>query len=300
MKNFFDDATFQEEIKRATAKARDHLNSIQPATSIHSGDCFLFTESLDLPVRWVATLQHKDSSDLWYFVAADDFPLVGSCDIELPESDPSSPMVIRCEVGLWVRSEDVDRDKYLGRIDAEIVSQAKERLSQMVHGDVIVTESASIAEADPDYVEWIQELSRVAELAEARIQAEPVVLRFSSFGTAWENLSLVAERRAEYTTLAADALGLVPSSKTPLGCKLPSMLPGELVVQRDGDELDVMYFPSVNGDVPPSLKPTKREDIKDGKWVMGAEGAWTWSEALLFTDGNVAFSIGAEKFEVRL
>ena len=267
MKNFFDDSKFQEEIKRATAKARDHINSIQPATSIHSGDCFLFTESLDLPVRWVAALQHKDSLDLWYFVAADDFPLVGSCDIELPESDPNSPLVIRCEVGLWVRSDDVDLEKYLGRIAAEFVSQARDRLSQMVQGDVIVTESASVAEVDPDYVEWIHELHRAAELAEARIQAEPVVLPFSSFGTAWENLSLVAERRAEYTTLAADASGLVPSSKTPLGCKVPSKLPGELVVQQDGDELDVMYFPSVDGDVPPQLKLAKGINIKDGEWV---------------------------------
>ena len=41
--------------------------------------------SLTIAPSRLAALQHRDSSDLWYFVAADDFSLVGSCDIELPE-----------------------------------------------------------------------------------------------------------------------------------------------------------------------------------------------------------------------
>jgi len=88
------------------------------------------------------------------------------------------------------------------------------------------------------------ELSVVCEQIGSRLQAEPVVLPKPIFDAEWTGLSIVAEHRAEYgVSLAADANGKTePDSEVPASLPLKSALPGQLLLQRDGDKFDLVYF----------------------------------------------------------
>lgn len=300
MKDFFANPQFQEQLRHAADEAREHVKTIQPVSSVNAGDSFLFSESLDHPVRWVAIVKHKDNPSLWFLVAADDFPFAGSCDIELPESNPMAPLVLRCSVGFWAHADDVELDRYVGRLNNDTVADAKNRLSEMVHGDVPVTESGIITDRDSEYVDWISEIAHLAEQIESRLQSEPVLLRMTTSDTSWTKRALVAEKQGEQMSLAADAAGQQPPAEIPPGIVLPSELPGVMVLQRDGDKLDLVYFPSSDDDSPRALTFASGISAASGSWVQGADHVWTWSQTLSANQDSVSLVVGAEKFEIQL
>jgi len=299
MKDFFADPAFQEELRRTAANARNAIAAVGSISEIGSGDSFLFSESEDLPVRWVAILQHKDNASLWFLVAADEFSQVGTCDVEVPESDPMAPLALRCNVGIWVHQDDDILENYVGRLNAESVADARSRLSEMVHGKVPVTDHGLVAEANDDYRMWIAELSEVAHEIENRLQAELVSLPMQSFDTSWVREPMVASHLADFTaSLAADATGVNETAQTPPGLALPSQLPGALVLQREGDEFDLVYFPASKEEQPPRLIRASGVKTQEGHWALRPDGAWVWSQPLLAVDGRVFVAFGGEKFDV--
>ncbi len=302
MKDFFDDPDFQTELRAAAAASRKRLDELGSIDEISSGDCFFFSESDDLPVRWVVVLQHKDDATLWFLVAADEFSQVGTCDVEVPESSPMAPLVLRCNIGFWAHQDDVDFDRYVGRLDADSVANAKSRLSEMVHGQVPVTLHGTVADANDDYREWMVELSVVSDQIETRLQAEPVVLLKPTFDTSYTELAIVAEHRADYgVSLAADANGSAASeSVAPPSLPLKSSLPGQLLLQRDGDEFDLVYYPVSADDQPPKLVSAMGLKVKDGYWDVGADGVCTWSQSLSSEKGHVSFVIGGSAFDINI
>ncbi len=302
MKDFFADPQFQEKLRRSAAEAREKIADIGTVSEIGSGDCFFIPESDDLPVRWVAVLQHKDNPSLWFLVAADEFSQVGTCDVEIPEANPMAPLVMRCNLGLWAHQDDIDLTRYVGRLDAESVSNARSRLSEMVRGEVPVTAHGVVAEANDDYREWMAELSVVCNDIETRMHAEPVVLYRPVFDTSWTELSIVAEHRTDYSTsLAADPTGeMLSAADVPPALALESKLPGELLLQRDGDEFDLVYFPSSQDDQPPRLAKAVGLKVKDGDWVMGPDGVCTWSQTLTLVDGHVSFVIAGKAYDIAM
>jgi hypothetical protein len=300
MKDFFKDPAFQNQLRQASADARKSIDSMEAITEVSSGDCFLFAESDDLPLRWVAVLRHKDDPAIWFLLAADEFAKVGTCDIEIPESNPMAPLIMRGNVGLWAHQDDIDLDRYVGRLDSESVADAKSRLSEMVNGEVPVTEHGMVAEANEDYRDWIAELTTVCQEIETRLQAEPVVLLRPVFDTSYTELSVVAECRAVYdTSLAADANGTSDSeSDAPPSLALKSSLPGQLLLQKDGDDFDLVYFPGSPDDHPPRLVRAAGLSVNEGEWLAGADGVCTWTQPLSSVDGRVSFVIAGSAFDI--
>jgi hypothetical protein len=302
MKDFFNDPELQTALRAAAASSRQSLAEIGSIHEVSSGDCFFFSESDDLPVRWVAALQHKDDPSMWFLVAADEFSQVGTCDIEVPDSSPMAPLVLRCNIGFWAHQDDVDLDRYVGRLDADSVADAKSRLSEMVHGQVPATLHGTIAEANDEYREWMAELSVVCEQIESRLQAEPVVLLKPIFDTSYTSLAIVAEHHAEHSlNLAADASGPTASeSDAPPSLVLKSDLPGQLLLQRDGDEFDLVYYPASSEDQPPRLVSAAGLKVKNGYWDVGADRVCTWSQSLSSVEGHVSFVIGSSAFDINV
>jgi len=298
MKNFFNDPEFQAELQRDATQARDHLANMKPIGKLTAGDSFFFVESNDLPVRWVCVLPHVDNSSLWFLVAADEYPKIGTCDIELPEPHPWAPLALRCSVGFWAHFDDLNVKEYVGRLEGESIADARHRLSEMVVGQVPITEHGLIAEAGDDYRDWIAELAAIAEQIEARLQAEPVVLAKVEFNSSWSHLALVAERPAEYFSLAADTIGTQEPVQVPFSVKLPSKLSGVLLLQRDGEKFDLVYYPANGNDHPPRVVFATCVDARSGEWNRGVDGVWTWSQSLAATDDRVEITIGAEKFSI--
>lgn len=299
MKNFFNDARFQVDLQHQAKEARERLSSMPPLNELSGGDSFLFAESYDLPVRWVCILQHLDNSSLWYLVAADEFSSIGTCDIELPESHPLAPLALRCAVGFWAHRDDLSTGDFVGRLDSESVADARHRLAEMVGGRVPATEHGLVAEANDDYRDWIAQLSEVAELIEMRMHAEPVVLAKSVFDTSWTRLKLVSDRHSDFTmSLAADAVGAQQPVQAPPARVLPSKLAGELLLQVDGDNFDLVYYPTAVDEPPPGLILGTGINARLGEWKHGVDGVWTWSQHLSAKNGYVNLTIGCESFSI--
>lgn len=301
MKEFLSDPEFQQELSQEAEAVREHLRTLRPATAITAGTSFLFAETLNLPVQWVAVLQHKDNSSLWFLVAADDYPLVGSCDIELAEAASLAPLVLRCGVGLWAHAADIEADKYVGSIDPAYVDYARDRLSGMVLGDLPSTEACRIADSDPDYEEWLGELSRAAGQIEARIQSEPVVRGAGAFSTDWSRpFFQVAEEPSDYGALAADSTGQLQPEAPSHGRLLKSSLPGKLVALLADGELDLLYEPSERGESPPGVVVVGHDDDDQGSWKLKPDGRLLWSVPIPLHEGRVTFRLGTESFTVEL
>lgn len=302
MKDFFADPQFKEELRRSAAETREKIADIGTVSEIGSGDCFFIPESDDLPVRWVAVLQHKDNPSLWFLVAADEFSQVGTCDVEIPEANPVAPLVMRCNVGVWAHKDDIDLTRYIGRLDSESVAGARSRLSEMVRGEVPITEHGIVAEGNDEYRDWMAELSDIAGQIESRMHSEPVVLHNPVFDSSWTDLAIVVEHRPDYVTdLAADAAGLQkPTADAPPALAIESSLPGQLLLQRDGDGFDLVYFPTSEEDRPPKLTNAVGLQVKHGHWEIGADGVYTWSQPLPMSGGHISFTVGGKAFDIAL
>jgi hypothetical protein len=300
MKNLFDDPNFREASKRNAALTRERIAQLRCPNTLSAGDSFVFTESYDLPVRWVCVFAHVDNPLLWFLVAADEYHQVGTCDIELPESHPLAPLALRCKVGFWAHRDDLNMNEYLGNLEGDFVLDARYRLSEMVLGKVPITEHGLIAEANDEYSDWLAELMEVAERIESRLQAEPVVLANATFDLAWSRDPMVEMRHSETASLAADGFGAQKPIQLPPATRLPSKLPGRLLLQRDEDTYDLVYYPSPNNETPPKLTFANILDVRTGDWKRGADGVWTWSQPLGVKNSEVLLILGVERFKIHI
>ncbi|MEX0819503.1 MAG: hypothetical protein WD070_07910 [Pirellulaceae bacterium] len=64
MKEFLSDPEFQQELSQEAEAVREQVRTLRPATVVTAGGSYLFTETLNLPVQWVAILPHKDNGAL--------------------------------------------------------------------------------------------------------------------------------------------------------------------------------------------------------------------------------------------
>lgn len=300
MKNLFDDPDFRETSKRNALLVREKTSQLRCPDKLSAGDSFVFIESYDLPVRWVCVLMHVDNPSLVFLVAADEYPLVGTCDIELPESHQWAPLALRCKVGFWAHFHDLNKSEYIGKLEGESVLDACHRLSEMVSARVPITEHGLIAEANDEYSEWISELIEVSERIESRLQSEPVVLANAVFDLSWARDPIVEMRHSDAASLAADGFGAQQPIQLPQGMRLPSKLPGRLLLQRDEETYDLVYYPSRSNESPPKLTFANDLDVRTGEWKRGADGVWTWSQSLGVKDSEMVLTVGVERFKVHL
>ena len=300
MKNLFDDPNFRADSKRNAALAREHVARLRRPKVFAAGDSFVFAESYDLPVRWVCVLPHVDNPSLLFLLAADEFEAIGRCDIELPESHSWAPLALRCKVGFWAHCDDLNANGYIGRLDGDSVSDARYRLSEMVLGRVPMTEQGLTAEANDEYREWISELTEMAERIELRLQTEQVTLAQTSFDLSWSRDPMVTMRHSEAASLAADGVGTQQPIQLPTATRLPSKLPGRLLLQRDNETYDVVYYPSSENEAPPRLFFSSTADVLKGEWHHGADGVWTWSQPLGVQSNELVLTVGAECFKIRI
>jgi tetratricopeptide (TPR) repeat protein len=101
----------------------------QRPRSVQLGDIFIFIYSGDeLGLQWVI-LDKKDSE--FFIVPADDTPMVGSMDIDLPDSALCSPLTLRCDFGVWVDAKYFDLELRIGVLEEWHRRRALERVKQI-------------------------------------------------------------------------------------------------------------------------------------------------------------------------
>lgn len=320
MNNFLQNPDFQKQLREKIAHAQTNLERLKKRGPHSLGDAYFFKESRDLPVRWVAILQHVDNPSLWYLVAADEYHGVGTCDVELPPKHAWAPMVLRCGVGFWAHKKDLTLQNYAGRLQGEPLDDARIRLSEMVQGTVPMPQSDLDTDEDPHYCDWMEELHRVADSIEARLQAEPMVVLRPTVNALKTWLSDVVAKVPDSITgfrkefdrpvdgmrgglepaLAASYGDVPPAGFIPDGVEIPTgQIPGCLVLLKDADCYELVYYPQKNDDPKPAeLIFSSSSDVVHGEWLQPSDGQWHWSKPLSATDGKIELQIGDEYFSV--
>lgn len=129
-----------------------------------AGDEYVFAETAGAGVLWVVVLSHKDDPELLYCLPGDMSPMIGTHDVQVPEECEAGPGTIRCGLGLWLsRAFITAAGARSGFHEDRHVDQTLIRLSAMVTG----TDDARIdlrpeIDHDPDYHEWIDEVTAAA------------------------------------------------------------------------------------------------------------------------------------------
>ncbi len=296
MKDFFADPKFQEELHIAVAGARDHLRTLQPPPQVRLGDAFLFAETVALPVRWITVLKHRHTPNNWYLIAADEFPLIGINDLELPESAPQAPLALRCGVGFWAHGNDIQLDFFVGQLGSEVLADAQDRLSEMELGEVPIAPDALNTEADEEYRGWISELQCMVDQIERRIRSEKTIRRPDTVDILRSDFVVVAEPRNDYATSLTEVSEPQSNACGPLFLNEP--VPGRLEFFRLDSAYELRFFPVTPEQAPPPVTQVGGGDMQSGNWVLQSGGDWRWSQLLKAINGRLAVRIGNKELEI--
>lgn len=150
------------------ARVEEELAKLPPY--ITPGQIFLFDGSK--LVEWAVISVHPDDDQLWFTVPFDQNSLVGVTDVEVLPEALCGPGVLHCGTGIWIHTDDFVLDKRSGVLEADFVSQARDRIRELVCGSL--SPSVEQLEVDQllDYERRFDEVSEEADQLERRLQVE--------------------------------------------------------------------------------------------------------------------------------
>ena len=282
-----------EKWKTAQAKiaARDSL----PA----AGDIYVFSATAEIGVEWVIVLQHLDDTALWFMVPFDQNPMAGTWDVPVAESSEAGPGTLRCGRGIWIHVDDIGAGSRSGFLEQWYVDKARSRLAELVNPDHGPVKTRPEVDFDPDYQEWMDEVTAAAERLEFQLRAEPEVISIAGFNTAWlDKLPPRPNQAADRPRLVAESSGLAsPADKEPSpqpGHVLAEQLPGTLVAIREGEAVSLLYFPA-GTEVDPKVKFFADDTEKPVTWREMPDGAKNSAETFSTAQVELRLPDGTKK-----
>jgi hypothetical protein len=159
----------------------------------------VFRAPAAIGVQWAVLLAHPDDPALLFAVPADDNPLAGTGDLDVPAVAACGPLTLRCGHGLWIPAADLAREPHTGFLEEEYLQQARQLLARLTAAGVESTPAQQDVDDDPEYEEWLEQIEAAREAVAAWLH-EPAVIHFpddftqKSADAEWEQvLALVAE-----------------------------------------------------------------------------------------------------------
>ncbi len=99
-------------------------------------------------IQWIVLGSHVEDEDLLLCVPADVFPLVGTADVEVPDSAACGSLSLRCGASLWIPRGFFLGEPRVGVLEEEWVVEANEKMSQVFSGRLFGTEEQHEGDAD--------------------------------------------------------------------------------------------------------------------------------------------------------
>ncbi|MEM7588315.1 MAG: hypothetical protein AAF560_33315 [Acidobacteriota bacterium] len=124
------------------------------------GDIFLSRRTAEVPVEWLV-METGDDGRL-RVMPLDDFPFVGSRDLELPARSLGGAGVLRCDLGEWVEPDAFEPELRTGALslpEMETVRRKQLAVEAWTPGGSLLEE---VIDGDPEYRAWRDETLRPA------------------------------------------------------------------------------------------------------------------------------------------
>ncbi len=160
-------------LQKATRRAVRRYAAVQVMVEslidkpLEPGDLFVLRAAAAFDVEWAAIARHPAHPQRLLVVPADGCSLVGSTDVEVSESAPCGPLVLRCRFGRWLGAAAFDPPTRVGVLDPGDVARARFKWSEIEKGDDLAPAGRG-ADEDPDYQDWVADVLVPACLALAR------------------------------------------------------------------------------------------------------------------------------------
>ena len=227
------------------------------------GDIFISDYPKTVGFEWVALCTDENEPQRFLIVPADDAPMVGSTDIELPDNALYSPLTLRCDQSLWIHNTDfrhlrrvgileewhrlraLDKVKQISEKQFRVKFQARiAKILKWVHsglpkliyhwlGDITQLRSSVLHQNmnyEPDYVAWKGEVSK-ARTALAVAFNHPVwsIAMFNKLKKAWKTLMAKLQGRKNPESEINHGGTIAISPRTKIGL-LTGLLSGAVAV----------------------------------------------------------------------
>lgn len=125
----------------------------EPGSVPRPGEIYLCERTADFPVEWLVVEADDDGVAV---VVIDDYPLVGSQDIELPAEDLGGVAVARAGVEARTRRALFEPELRTNVLDAPALERVRDRRAALAEGTIEPTLFESMADGDLDYQRWIE------------------------------------------------------------------------------------------------------------------------------------------------
>lgn len=151
------------ETEHKQALLKDKLSQ-RSATTPQVGDIFVFKHPETLGIQWVVLRCDETNPQRVLIVPADDTPLVGSTDVELPKSALCSPLTLRCEYSLSIHQANLDMNLRVGILEERHQQRALDKLKQISEQKVRSSILQQETDDDLDYEEWMEQVYQAREV----------------------------------------------------------------------------------------------------------------------------------------
>jgi hypothetical protein len=150
------------EIERKQVLLKEKLSQ-RVATVPQVGDIFVFKHPKTLGIQWVVLCSDEQNPQHLWIVPADDTPMVGSTDIELPKSALCSPLTLRCDYRLSIDKKQFDMNLRVSILEERQRQRALDKLKQISEQNVRSSVLQQETDNDLDYEEWMEQVYRARE-----------------------------------------------------------------------------------------------------------------------------------------
>ncbi len=152
----------KERLLQETARIvmKDNVVRFRPDLTPCPGDTFALRELAEVPVE--AVIVERDPSDVRRLrvVLADDYPQIGSHDVELRLGEPGRVANIRCDLDAWLDVSRFDVATRTGMLPSESLEEIRRKRDALASDEVRASFHEEEVDGDPEYRRWKDETLR--------------------------------------------------------------------------------------------------------------------------------------------
>lgn len=286
-----------EAAARLEAAAHEPKRGVGPAP----GDLYVFDTPVEGAIEWLVVRFHVDDPAVVLLAPADDLPLAGQCDVALWPEFLDRPLTVRCGESAWLPASTCSDYLRVATVPEEAVSEIRRVIAGLARGNVPNDPVRECAEADPEYMAWLDEVARARRALKDRAESEPAtaegaILRLTELSdcppiwlaAAEPNLALAASPGGGL--MAEASQNLTPA--LPRWAEVPLQTGGALLLAADAGGVRVGWQGSEDA-APPRLTGFGSAGRQVANWTNGERPGFHRAEPdFVWLDGQVVLQVG--------